>query len=99
KDWTADEHESLRNDVPRLALNTPLRKGTLGNIALDALDIARDGLKRRAVLDGSGMNEASFLNPLFRIAETGITPAEELLSAYERRWQGSVDPIFEEFAY
>ena len=99
KDWTAEEHDSLRNDVPRLALNTPFRKGILGDIALNALDIARGGLKRRAVLDGSGMNEASFLNPLFRIAETGITPAEELLSAYEQRWQGSVDPIFEEFAY
>ncbi|MBC8158242.1 MAG: glutamate--cysteine ligase [Alphaproteobacteria bacterium] len=99
KDWTAQEHEYLRDNVPRLALNTPFRKGTLGDIALDALDIARDGLKRRAVLDGSGMNETSFLNPLFRIAESGITPAEELLSAYERRWKGSVDPIFEEFAY
>ena len=99
KDWTAEEHDHLRNNVPRMALNTPFRKGTLGDIALDALDIARDGLKRRAVLDGSGMNETSFLNPLFRIAESGITPAEELLSAYERRWKRSVDPIFEEFAY
>ncbi|MCG8511110.1 MAG: glutamate--cysteine ligase [Rhodospirillales bacterium] len=99
KDWTAEEHEMLRNEVPRSALKTPFRKGTIGDVVLDALDIAREGLKRRAELDGAGMNETSFLNPLFRIAESGVTPAEELLTAYERRWNRSVDPVFEEYAY
>lgn len=99
KDWTAAERETMRNEVPRLALNTPFRKGRLGDVALDVLDIARDGLKRRAALDGGAMDESSFLNPLFHIAESGITPAEELLAAYNGRWQGSVDPIFEEYAY
>lgn len=99
KDWTTEEHERLRREVPRLALNTPFRGGRLGDVALDALDIARDGLTRRAVLDGAGTNETPFLNPLFHIAQTGITPAEELLAAYEGRWQGSVDPVFEEYAY
>jgi glutamate--cysteine ligase len=99
KDWTQEEREALRRDVPRLALNTPFRKGRIGDIALDVLDIARDGLKHRAALDGAAMNETSFLNPLSHIAESGITPAEEMLTAYAGRWQGNVDPIFEEYAY
>ena len=99
KDWTAEEREALRNEVPRLALNTPFRKGRLGDIALDVLDIAREGLKARAELDGGAMNETSFLNPLFHIAESGVTPAEDLLAAYAGRWQGKVEPIFEEYAY
>ena len=85
KDWTAEEHVTLRAEVPRTALKTPFRKGTVGDIALDVLDLAREGLKRRSQTDGAGMNETSFLNPLFRIAESGRTPAEELLSAYEHR--------------
>jgi glutamate--cysteine ligase len=99
KDWTAEEREHLRAEVPRLALNTPFRKGRVGDIALDVLDIAREGLKRRAHLDGGGMNETSFLNPLFRIAESGRTPAEELLAKYEGLWKGRVEPAFEEQAY
>lgn len=99
KDWTAEEHLMLRRDVPKLALKTPFRKGTVGDVALDVLDIAREGLKHRACLDGGGMNESSFLNPLFKIAESGLTPAEELLEAYERRWGGNVDPVFTEYAY
>ena len=99
KDWSAEEHAILRRDVPKTALKTPFRKGTVGDIALDVLDLARDGLKRRCETDGAGMNETSFLNPLFRIAESGRTPAEELLSAYQHRWEQSVDPVFEEYAY
>ena len=99
KDWTPEEHLTLRNEVPKLALNTPFRDGTVGDIALDALEISHRGLSRRAVFDGVGLDETHFLNPLFQIAESGLTPAEELLCAYERRWQGSIDPIFKEYAY
>ena len=99
KDWTAQEHETLRRDVPKLALDTPFRDTTVGEIALDVLDMAHDGLKRRAALDGLGLDETHFLNPLFKIAESGITPAEELLRAYERRWHGNIDQVYREYAY
>ncbi len=99
KDWTAEEHETLRRDVPRLALNTPFRNTTVGELALDVLEIAHEGLLRRARLDGLGRDETHFLNTLFQIAESGLTPAEDLLAAYERRWRGSVDPVFREYAY
>jgi len=99
KDWTAEEHAALRAGVPRTALNTPFRKGTLGEVALDVLEIAREGLCSRGRLDGVGLNETYFLNPLFQIAESGLTPAEDLLAAFERRWKGTIDPVFKEYAY
>jgi glutamate--cysteine ligase len=99
KDWSAEEHEMLRAEVPKQALSTPFRNITVCDIALDALQISHDGLSRRGILDSVGMDETSFLNPLFRIAESGFTPAEDLLCAYERRWHNNIDPIFKEFAY
>ncbi len=99
KDWTPEEHLTLRRDVPKHALGTPFREGTVGDVALDALEISHQGLSRRGVLDGVGLDETHFLNPLFQIAESGLTPAEELLCAYERRWQGNIDPVFKEYAY
>ena len=88
----------MRRDVPRLALNTPFRNRSVGDLALDALEIAHEGLRRRARLDGVGRDEAYFLTPLFQIAQSGFTPAEELLCAYRRRWNQSVDPVFREYA-
>ncbi|MBK8173878.1 MAG: glutamate--cysteine ligase [Rhodospirillales bacterium] len=99
KDWTGEEREEMRAMVPRTALKTPFRNITVRDIALEALEIAHRGLCRRAIDDGLGRNETQFLAPLFRIAEANFTSAEDLLCAYNRRWNGSVDPIFREFAY
>jgi len=99
KDWTIEEHDHLRAKVPEMALNTPFREGTVGDIAMDVLECAHEGLVRRKRLDGVGLDESRFLKPLFQIAESGLTPAEDLLFAYERRWKGCIDPIFREYAY
>jgi len=98
-DWTQEERDSLRDNVPKHALNTPFRDKTVREIALDVLEIAHAGLKRRARLDSIGLDETHYLKPLFLIAESGITPAEEMLRAFERRWHGDVDPVFQEYAY
>ena len=99
KDWSIEEMTILRNEVPRTALKTPFRNHTVREVALETLLIARKGLKNRARIDAAGMDETHFLKPMNRIAESGFTPAEELLSAYEHRWEKSVDPVFQEYAY
>jgi glutamate--cysteine ligase len=98
-DWTAEERASLRRDAPRLALNAPFRGRLLRDLALEVLALADAGLKRRARLDDKGRDESRFLETLLAIAENGQTPAEEKLALYHGRWQGSVDPVFTEFAY
>jgi len=99
KDWTPQDHDHLRAMVPQMALSTPFKDGTLGDVALEVLELAHQGLVRRKRLDGVGLDESRFLKPLFQIAESGLTPAEDLLFAYERRWKECVDPIFREYAY
>jgi glutamate--cysteine ligase len=39
------------------------------------------------------------LRPLQEFVARGITPAEELLEKYHGPWNGSVDPIYAEYAY
>jgi glutamate--cysteine ligase len=99
KDWAPEEHQTLRDEVPRQGLSTPFRNVTVGDIALDALEISHEGLSRRGVKDSVGLDETHFLNPLFQIAASGFTPAEELICAYERRWHKNVDQVFKEYAY
>jgi len=98
-DWTEAERQAMRNDAPRTALKTPFRNQTFQDLALDALKLSHQGLKTRAKIDSLGMDEAHYLNPLFKIAETGQTQADELLSAYNNRWHGKVDPVFCEYSY
>ncbi|KIY92812.1 glutamate--cysteine ligase [Monoraphidium neglectum] len=74
-------------------LRTPFRGGTVRDLSLKVLDIARGGLERR------GHDEASFLKSLQVIAESGKTPADALLELYEGKWGRSVDPYYDELQY
>lgn len=99
KDWSANEREIMRREVPRTALKTRFRGGTVQALAKQALDLSRAGLKRRAKLNAHGENEALFLDDLDAIAESGITPAEHLLEQYFNEWGEDVDPVFRELAF
>ena len=57
------------------------------------LDINREGLHRRARRSAAGEDETHFLDPLFAIAGSGRTPAEELLEDFRTRWNGEINPF------
>jgi len=99
KDWSTEEREQLRADVPRLGLETPLRGKKLQEVAIAAVELAKAGLKRRAHVNGEGDDESLFLQPVIEAAESGKTPADTLLDDYATRWRGLVDPVYVEDAY
>ncbi|HEY9538109.1 MAG TPA: glutamate--cysteine ligase [Kiloniellaceae bacterium] len=99
KDWTLEEHQHLRDQVPKQALHTPFRGRPLNAVAARAVEIADAGLKARNRLDGQGDNESHFLALLRSRVEREKCPAEYLLDDFHGRWQGSIDPIFTECAY
>jgi len=99
RDWTAEERAALRRDVPRLGLQTPFRGGMVQDIARQVVAIAKDGLRARARKAGMGDDETHFLEPLAQIAETGVSPAQELLARYDGPWNRDVSRVYDEFAY
>ncbi|HEX3953917.1 MAG TPA: glutamate--cysteine ligase [Stellaceae bacterium] len=98
-DWTEEERETMRRDVPRLGLSTPHRSRTLRDISLEVLEIARDGLHRRARRDLCGEDETHHLDTLFSFAGAGRTPAEELVEDYKTRWAGDIKRVYEDYSY
>jgi len=99
QDWTAAERESMRNAVPITGLDTPFRNRTVRDIAAEVVALARNGLARRANLNGEGMDETIYLGSVEEIVATGKTPADRLLDEYENDWHGDIDQIFTRHAY
>ena len=99
KDWSIEEQAKMRDDVPAQGLKAIFRGRTVQDLAKQSLEIANAGLKSRARKDAAGNDESGFLDTLRSIAESGRTPAEELLEAYDTRWAGKVDPVYEEMRY
>lgn len=99
KDFTREERHALRDGVPKHAMKLPFRNGTVRDLARETLQIAAHGLKRRNRLNRNGANESIFLEPLIEIVDANQTPAERKLELFHSAWNGSVDPVFKEFAY
>jgi glutamate--cysteine ligase len=99
KGWTAEERQKLRDDVPRLGFRAAIRGRDLLTIARETLALVRAGLARRKKFDPYGADETRYLKPLEELADLSETPAEELLRKFYGEWGGSVDPVFQEYAY
>ncbi|MCF1741624.1 glutamate--cysteine ligase [Paradevosia shaoguanensis] len=100
KDWTEFDRQAMRNEVPRLGLQTPvpgndLRFGTVGDLAREVVGIASAGLARRAQVNALGKDETIYLAPLEETLRLGKTPAERWLDLYRTEWNGDVRPIFD----
>jgi glutamate--cysteine ligase len=99
KNWSAQERQTLRDQVPRLGFQAKIRSQTALDLARETLALARKGLARRERLDAAGDDEARYLEPLEILVERGMTRAEELLVKFHGSWGGSVEPVFSEYAY
>ncbi|OBX18536.1 glutamate--cysteine ligase [Erythrobacter sp. QSSC1-22B] len=97
KDWSMEERETLRNAVPKQALDAALPGGgRLQDLAKEVLAIARSGLSARARLNTSGDNETGFLETLDEIVESGKVPAQRLLDLYHGSWNGDVSQVYKQ---
>jgi len=99
KDFTMEERNHLRDNVPKMGFKVPFRNNSLRELALEALKISGMGLQRRNRLNSTGASEAVFIEPLIEFAMANQTPAERKLELYNTVWNQSVDPVFREFAY
>jgi glutamate--cysteine ligase len=99
KGWSAKDRQTMRDTVPRLALQAEIGGRTVQDVAKDMLALSRAGLGRRGRLGCKGRTEAQFLDVLDEIAETGRTRAEDLLGHYDSDWNGDVTRVFRDFAF
>lgn len=96
RNWTNEDRDYLRREVPRLGLATPFDRSSIFDIAAQAVGIAEAGLVRRNRLNEAGKDETIYLAPLEETIRTGKAPAERWLEKFRGEWNGDVTPIFKE---
>ena len=85
--------------MPKLGFKAEIGNCNVLTLAQETLRLCAQGLRRRARLDRNGRDETRYLRPLEESVARGITPAEELLEKFHGEWNGTVDPIYDEYAY
>jgi glutamate--cysteine ligase len=99
KDWTAEERQQLRHNVPEEGLKARIRGRKLHDVARDVARIAADGLKSRRRLNSKGEDETNFLEFLEETLASGRVPADEMLAKYEKSWGRDIRRIYAEYAF
>ena len=99
KDWTAEERQKLRDDVPRLGLKAMIRGRTMRELAAEVLVLARTGLAARNIAGCKGKPETTFLDVLDETVSSGKTAADNLLDLYNGAWKGDISRVFRDFSY
>ncbi len=98
-DWTFEDVVAMRDAVPSRGLKATIKGRPVLDVARDAVKISTAGLKARAKLNGDGQDESVFLQPLEEVLAKKATLADDLLGLFNGRWNGSVEPVFEEYQY
>ncbi|RYE33752.1 MAG: glutamate--cysteine ligase [Hyphomicrobiales bacterium] len=98
KNWSAAERQALRDAVPREGLAATIGGRTLGEIAVEVVELSRAGLARRALHDGAGRDESVYLDPLREILESRRSLAQVLEARYRDSWNGKVEPVMTELS-
>ena len=99
KDWSAEEREQMRRDVPKMGLQTPFRDKTVRELAVAVLAISRAGLNTRGYLNGHGENETVFLQELDEFVKTGKSNADLLIDKFNGEWGGDILRAYEDCRY
>ncbi|MEN5228773.1 glutamate--cysteine ligase [Brevundimonas naejangsanensis] len=99
KDWEIADHERLRRDVTRLGLKAEVNGRSVRDIAVDMVNIAKQGLKNRARFSGGMVDERGYITELEDIADSGVTSADRLLELYNGEWGGDISRVYRDYAY
>jgi glutamate--cysteine ligase len=100
KGWTVEDHQRIRDAIPKQGLCTPTPDGRdFQALGKQVLDIAHAGLTARGEVNSMGDNETAFLNPLRDIVDSGMSPAHRLLEKYAKEWDGDLSRVYEEFSF
>lgn len=99
KGWDGEARQTMRQQVPRDGLTTPVGSQDMKWLAREVLAMSEAGLKARGAKNDAGEDERVFLEPLQQVADDGWTQARRLIDHFKTSWGEDVDRVYRELAY
>ena len=91
--------DKLSYDVAKDGLKAKINGDIVYEIASELINYSKQGLNKRNITDGSGLNETHFLKVLEETIITKMTPAEQLLLDYTNVWEENITNLVREMSY
>jgi len=97
--WSSVERGTLRADAAKYGLKAEIGGRTVQDIALEVLAISREGLRRRARLGNMKEDETTYLDPLVKIAKSGVSMGDYTAQRYLNELNLDAKKLYEECQY
>jgi glutamate--cysteine ligase len=95
KDWIVEDRLKLKADIPKLGFKAQIRNQSVADVALKAVNLAQQGLRRRACRLHGGVDETRYLDILFNIVESQQNRADQLLMNIENFKEFGIQQVFD----
>jgi len=99
KGWTTEMREQLRLDAAQYGLKAEIDGRSVQDVALEILEVSRSGLRSRARMGNLKEDETTYLDPMVKIAKSGITMGEATAKYFLEDLGGDAKKLFEEKKY
>ena len=76
----------MRVEVAKNGLNSIINNINIRDIAKEVLNLSREGLKARNILNENGDNEEIYLDPLKKILSSGNSSSDDLIQKFSNNW-------------
>ena len=99
KGWSFDERMTAYHDSHRHGLAARFRRYSLGDLAKEMIEVAREGLVRQRALNRRGEDETIHLEPLRNLVHQGLCPADVILSKWQGEFRQDLRSLIEDSSY
>ena len=95
KNISVEELIEFRNKVPKEGLNCSVGKNNIHRLAVDSLELSKEGLRRRKKLNINKDDESIHLQYLQDIVTNNESSADKLIREFNNGWNRNVMKVFE----
>ena len=95
KDFSWEERQNLRREVTKYALDTPIGKLKVLDLAKELVNIADFSLKKMKNLNAEGDDESIYLERVKELLSRGYSPADEILELLNNSWKKDLSKLID----
>ena len=98
-DWEYDEVDDLASRVSFEGMKAEFRNRKVKEWLEDVVSFAKEGLRRRSMLDRNNEDERIYLTYIESMVKEGRCPAEVVLDSYYNSWDEDISRVYDELKY
>lgn len=99
KNFNINQLQELRVEVAKNGLNSIINNINIRDIAKEVLNLSREGLKARNILNENGDNEEIYLDPLKKILSSGNSSSDDLIQKFSNNWDKNLVNMYKEYTF